>query len=112
MSSCIGGGAKNSIQSNFVKKFENILSHNSSEKIKNPLFQYSHGFENSVPAGLLERVRPSNASSRTLKTIKFPNFRKKIVKKKKKRKINKKGGQKRPQKPDEKSLRKVVKKGS
>ena len=62
-------GGRNSVQRNFVKKFEHILSRNPQEKIKNPLFQYSHGFRSPIPGG------PIRSEVRSLKTINFPNFR-------------------------------------
>ena len=79
MSRCIGG--RNSVQKNFIKKFEHILSKNPEEKIKNPLFQYTHGFNSPIPGG------PIRSEVRSLKTIDFPNFRQT-----RKRRPKKKGG--------------------
>ena len=88
--SIVGGHPPNTVQQNFVKKFENILSDSgSTQKLANPYFQFTHGFNDPLPTG------GHCDSGRALNTIKFPEFPENKTTKRKRKVAGRKKGSKR-----------------
>ena len=87
----------NSIQDNFVRKYQSLLSSGNFKNIRSPYFQYSEGFTDPLPTG--GSGGGGGADIRTLESIEFPEFNQSqsinqplVTEKKKKTRKKPKGG--------------------
>ena len=59
-----------SIQDNFVRKYQSLLSSGNFKNIRSPYFQYSEGFTDPLPTG----GSGGGGDIRSLESIEFPEF--------------------------------------